>query len=77
MAGGMTGKALVFVRGHKHPTVAPLTARFVLRHPDGAPMLALSTRDTLEACAARWERAQQVVEEKPARKRTKKEEDDA
>jgi hypothetical protein len=39
-------------------------------------MLALSTRDTLEACAARWERAQQVVEEKPARKRTRKEEDD-
>lgn len=76
MSGGMTGKQLVFVRGHKHPTVAPLVARFVRRHPDGSPMVATSTKDTLEACEARWERAQ-VVEERPARKRTKKEEDDA
>lgn len=76
MAGGMAGKGLVFVRGHKHPAVAPLTARFVRRHPDGTPMLATSTRDTIEAAEARWERAQ-VADEKPTRKRKKEVEDDA
>ncbi len=42
MATDMNGKGLVFVRGHRRPTVAPLAARYVLRHPDGSPVRALS-----------------------------------
>lgn len=79
MSGGMAGKSLVFVQGHRHPTVAPVTARYVRKHPDGTPMLAKDTRDTVEACEARWDIAQKVSDEKPTtRKRHKKEvEDDA
>ena len=53
----MRGKALCFVRGSTKPAVAPLEALYVLRHPDGSPMVAESTSDSYEACSARWELA--------------------
>ena len=49
----MADKALVFVTGHRRPAVAPLAARYVRRHPDGEPVRAVSTKDTLEAALAR------------------------
>lgn len=77
----MTGKALVFVRGHKRPSVAPLDAKYVRRLPDGEPMLAATTGDTIEAAMARWEKAQEKAQEKaadqkPTRKRGAKKEGD-
>lgn len=51
--GDMARKALVFVAGHRRPAVAPLGARYTRRHPDGTPVRASSTRDTLEAALAR------------------------
>lgn len=54
----MQGKALCFVTGHNKPAVAPTSARYVRTHPDGSPMLASGTGDTLADCAARWEAAQ-------------------
>lgn len=73
----MTGKALVFVRGHKRPSVAPLDAKYVRRFPDGEPMLAATTGDTIEAAMARWEKAQEkAAEPKPTRKRGAKKEGD-
>jgi len=54
----MEGKTLAFVTGHSRPAVAPTGARYVRRHPDGTPMLATSTRDTLADCEARYAAAQ-------------------
>ena len=53
----MTGKALVFVAGHRRPAVAPLDAAYTRRHPDGTPIRALSTADTLDRAMARHEAA--------------------
>jgi hypothetical protein len=57
---GMDGKALVFVTGHPRPSVAKLTAPYIRIHPDGTPMLAASTSDTVAACMARWEAKQEA-----------------
>lgn len=74
----MRGKALVFVKGHRRPSVAPLDAKYVRRLPDGEPMLAATTGDTIEAAMARWEKAQEkAAEPKPTRRRKTKGEDDA
>lgn len=53
----MAGKGLYFVTGHPRPAVAKPDDRFVRLHPDGTPMLAIGTRDTLDACRARWDAA--------------------
>ena len=47
------GKALVFVIGHRRPSVAPLDAKYVRRYADGQPVLARSTSDTLDEALAR------------------------
>lgn len=57
MRSEMEGKGLVFVTGHRRPTVAPLAAKYVRHHPDGSPMLAESTSDTIEAAEARHQAA--------------------
>lgn len=75
MKSNMQGKALCFVTGHNRPAVAPLTAKYARTHPDGSPMLADGTGDTLVACVARWEAAQ--AEAAPKRGRPKKGEGEA
>ena len=57
--------AMCFVKGHRKPSPCPPDAKYVRRHPDGSPMLAESTEDTIEDCAARWQAAQS----KPKRRR--------
>lgn len=54
----MQGKAQCFVTGHNKPAVAPTNAKYVRTHPDGSPMLAASSTDTVAECTARWEAAQ-------------------
>lgn len=69
----MKGKALVFVLGHRRPSVAPLDARYVRRLPDETPMLATGTRDTIEAAVARWEKAQAATKPETQKALRKKE----
>lgn len=54
----MQDKGLVFVLGHPRPAVEPLGAPYTLKHPDGSPMLAISTKDTFADCRSRWEEEQ-------------------
>lgn len=69
------GKRWYFVTGHSRPVFLTGTERYIRKHPDGTPMLATSKLDSLKAAEARWEVAQ--VAETQARRRAKKEADDA